>query len=101
MYCKNCGYGGETKTACPRCGATGAYLIDIPATAQGPMYPILEGSIEEQRDQTVGMTNPNLHRRLQSDTGAYTYKFGIYGTDAIRYTEWSEHDEESETCEIP
>lgn len=101
MYCTKCRYGGETKEACPRCGATGSYLLDIPALAQGEMYPIEDDSIEEERDLVVGFTNPNLHKRMNSDTGDVTYKFGIYGTNAYRYTETSEHDEESETCEIP
>ena len=44
-------------------------LVDIPATAQGPMYHTYK--IDEQRDR-LGFTNPNLHRRicrLKSDVG--------------------------------
>lgn len=61
MYCKICGYGGETKGACPRCGATGASLLDIPALAQGPAYEPDE--LDLTRDE-VGFTNPNLHVRM-------------------------------------
>lgn len=78
MFCLNCGYGGEEKTLndeliCPRCHATGAYLLDVPALAQGPMWEINPddseyGSIYEldmERDQDTGFTNPNLHRRAE------------------------------------
>ncbi len=61
MYCKVCGYGGETKEACPRCGATGTDLIDIPALAQGPAYEPDE--LDLARDE-VGFTHPNLHVRM-------------------------------------
>lgn len=61
MYCKVCGYGGETKEACPRCGATGTDLIDIPALAQGPVYAPDE--LDLRRDE-IGFTNPNMHIRM-------------------------------------
>lgn len=86
MFCLNCGYGGEEKTLndeliCPRCHATGAYLLDVPALAQGPMWEINPddpeyGSIYEldmERDQDSGFTNPNLHRRT-SDAPEGTYE---------------------------
>lgn len=78
MYCRKCGYGGEIKTldgnrVCPRCHATGGYLIDIPAMTQGPIWELdvdnpTYGSLYEldmQRDQESGYTNPNLHRRAE------------------------------------
>ena len=85
MYCKVCGYGGEMKTLddamiCPRCHATGADLIDIPAMTQGPIWELNVddpeyGSLYEldmQRDQETGYTNPNLHRRAElSVEGTY------------------------------
>lgn len=78
MYCTVCGYGGETKSACPRCGATGSDLIDIPALAQGSIYPTDE--LDLDRDE-IGFTNPNLHRRAdKSITGTYEtidYPIGI------------------------
>ena len=61
MYCTVCGYGGEKRPSCPRCGASGASLIDIPALAQGSMYPT--NKVDIQRDE-LGFTNPNLHRRV-------------------------------------
>lgn len=77
MYCRKCGYGGEIKTldgnrVCPRCHATGDYLIDIPAMTQGPMWKLDPDdpeygslyAIDVERDQTTGFTNPNLHRRV-------------------------------------
>ena len=64
MYCTICGYGGETADACPRCGATGTDLVDIPAMAQGPMYTPSE--LDLDRDE-IGFTNPNLHRRAPDD----------------------------------
>lgn len=70
MYCKVCGYGGETKDACPRCGATGTDLIDIPALAQGPAYEPDELDLE--RDE-IGFTNPNLHIRMNKHVQG-TYK---------------------------
>ena len=78
MYCKVCGYGGELKTlndvmVCPRCHATGDDLIDIPAMAQGPIWELDTedpeyGELYEldmERDQDIGFTNPNLHRRAE------------------------------------
>ena len=62
MYCTICGYGGESKAVCPRCGATGYDLLDIPAMAQGPMYAPDE--LDLIRDE-IGFTNPNLHRRAE------------------------------------
>lgn len=61
MKCLVCGYGGEAKEACPRCGATGASLLDIPALAQGPAYE--PDALDLTRDE-VGFTNPNLHVRM-------------------------------------
>lgn len=61
MKCRICGYGGETKEACPRCGATGADLVDVPAMANGPAYAPDE--LDLIRDD-VGFTNPNLHVRM-------------------------------------
>ena len=69
MKCLVCGYGGETKEACPRCGATGESLLDIPALAQGPAYEPDE--LDLTRDE-VGFTNPNLHVRMNKQiTGTY------------------------------
>lgn len=69
VYCTVCGYGGESKEACPRCGATGASLLDIPALAQGPAYEPDELDLE--RDE-IGFTNPNLHVRMDKQiTGNY------------------------------
>lgn len=69
MKCLVCGYGGETKEACPRCGATGESLLDIPALAQGPAYEPDE--LDLTRDE-VGFTNPNLHVRMDKQiTGTY------------------------------
>lgn len=69
MKCLVCGYGGETREACPRCGATGASLLDIPALAQGPAYEPDE--LDLTRDE-VGFTNPNLHVRMDKQiTGTY------------------------------
>lgn len=61
MYCTVCGYGGESKEVCPRCGATGASLLEIPALAQGPAYEPDE--LDFERDE-IGFTNPNLHVRM-------------------------------------
>ena len=70
MYCRVCKYGGEKKVVddemvCPRCGATGGSLVDIPAMAQGPLYPT--DDLDLRRD-LEGYTNPNLHRRAQLHT---------------------------------
>ena len=72
-YCKVCGYGGEYKSICPRCHATGEDLVNIPAMTQGPIWKLdvddpEYGSLYEldmQRDQESGYTNPNLHRRAE------------------------------------
>lgn len=72
-YCKVCGYGGEVKSICPRCHATGSSLVNIFAMTQGPIWKLdvddpTYGSLYEldmQRDQESGFTNPNLHRRAE------------------------------------
>ena len=67
---------------------------------QGLWTQIPSGSEEEAKD-VDGFTNPNLHRRLDSDTNGVTYSVGIYGTNSYRYVYIPEHDEESTTSEIP
>ena len=97
MYCINCGFGGEAADECPRCHAGAAYLLDIPALAQGGLYPINE--LEARRDSFSGFTNPNLHRRV-NDAVTDT-KICVCGTNSYRIEESTTHDEESTTSEIP
>ena len=69
VYCTVCGYGGESKEVCPRCGATDASLLEIPALAQGPAY--IPDELDLERDE-IGFTNPNLHVRMDKQiTGNY------------------------------
>ena len=70
--------------------------------AQGEMTEITDpDSIEYKRDTGSGLTNPNLHRRKNGDVTDIVYRIGVYGVNSYRYTETTEHDEESETSEIP
>lgn len=76
-------------------------MADMPTPmGQGKWSQIPSGSEEEAKDE-AGFTNPNLHRRLDSDTNGVTYAVGIYGTNSYRYVYIPEHDEESTTSEIP
>lgn len=53
-------------------------------------------------DENVGVTNPNLHRRIESDpVSGNEYSIGIYGTHSYRTTTIKLHDEDSETSEVP
>ena len=71
---------------------------ELEPMAQGPAR--LATAEELDKDERVGFTNPNLHRRIKTDT-EIQYQVGVYGTDSWRTLNTSNHDEESETCEIP
>lgn len=99
MFCMMCRYGGEAAETCPRCGASGLYLLDIPALAQGAAYRPNE--LELARDEE-GFTNPNLHRRTADHSeDTVLQELRIYGTNSYRFSHTDTHDEESTTSEIP
>lgn len=63
-----------------------------------------EATDKELIADEVGFTYPNLHRRVEQIDGAPArkYKAGIYDQrNSYRVTDYSTHDEESTTCEIP
>lgn len=82
----------------------------IPQMGQGPAVPVVNPSLEQTRDD-VGMTNPNLHKRVdsvlspeQEATGekqARTYSIGIYGVNDWRTTEIHTYDDFNNPDEIP
>lgn len=58
----------------------------------------VELSPEDHIRDEIGLTNPNLHRRVEStDT---TYTLGIYGLDSWR-TSSNTYDDASDLSEIP
>lgn len=75
---------------------------------QGPAKLIESGSDEDKKD-THGFTQPNLHRRVDpkepnsksNEVSPKEYELGVYGFDSYRTTKINYHDEESETSEIP
>lgn len=76
-------------------------MADMPTPiGYGNWTQIPAGSEEAEKDAD-GFTNPNLHRRLSSDTGVHSYFVGLYGTNSYRYVYTPEHDEESDESEIP
>ena len=81
--------------------------IEFPTTAHGVAVPASEEDIQQDEH---GMTNPNLHRRIDPkqpapDSGEVapkSYIIGVYdGLHSYRTEIIHTHDEESTTCEIP
>lgn len=74
---------------------------------QGPAIPAT--GIDLAHDEDLGVTNPNLHRRVElhdpptgsDEVAPRQYSLGIYGTHSYRTTTISYHDEDSETSEVP
>ncbi len=76
-------------------------MADLPESMGYGVWKKIESGSEEATKDAEGFTNPNLHRRLSSDTGGSTYIVGIFGTNSYRYVYAPEHDEESDESEIP
>lgn len=55
----------------------------------------------------LGVTNPNLHRRIEmhnppeGELKSRTYMLGIYGVNSYRTTEVFLHSEDSDDSEVP
>lgn len=58
----------------------------------------VELSPEDRIRDEIGLTNPNLHRRVESTD--ITYTLGIYGLDSWR-TSSNTYDDASDLTEIP
>lgn len=79
---------------------------NYPKVGQGPWK---EASTEDIEKDEIGFTNPNLHRRVDSETpaegsGKYRpddYEVGIYSVNSYRLTESYYHSEDAEDNEIP
>ena len=73
---------------------------------QGPAT--LATGIDLAHDTEVGVTNPNLHRRI-NDEGAIiegelkprSYSVGIYGTHSYRTTTIYLHTDDNDDSEVP
>ena len=84
-------------------------MIDDYKLAQGTAKPVEAGSAEERKDLEDGVTNPNLHRRIDNectpiDEGELkpdTYELTVQGVSSYRTVRSEYHDEESDTSEIP
>ena len=84
-------------------------VIEDLTYGQGLAKPIEEGSDEWKKDFNVGLTKPNLHRRIDEDLAVLqpdqiqkdTYTLLVAGTNSYRATEHYYHDEDSTTSEIP
>lgn len=69
--------------------------------ASGPMKP---ADAKDLIKDEIGFTNPNLHRRIETETeeGQKRYTIGVYDHQhSYKTVDYSTHDEESTTCEIP
>lgn len=82
-------------------------MVNIINTGQGRATKVLNGSTEDKKDK-FGITQPNLHRRVNIDNNvldgeakAREYDLGVYGTHSYRTTTVYIHDEESTADEIP
>lgn len=81
---------------------------DFLPIGQGPAKVVEPNSNEDKKDQ-FGITNPNLHRRVDpkependsKETSSREYYLGIHNLNSYRTVKINYHDEESETCEIP
>lgn len=81
-------------------------MVDYPKTAQGPAKPA--DNTDLNHDQ-VGLTYPNLHRRIDNevtplDPGEVapdTYSICVSGVNSYRTTTSITHDENSTTSEVP
>lgn len=72
------------------------------STIKGQMPAKLATGSDLAHDENIGITNPNLHRRVESDPASgQTYSIGIYGTHSYRTTTTSLHDENSDSSEVP
>lgn len=84
-------------------------MIDDYKMAQGPAKPVEAGSAEERKDLEDGVTNPNLHRRIDNESTPLspeevkpdTYELSVGGVSSYRTTTYTIHDEDSETSEVP
>ena len=81
--------------------------IEFPTTAHGVAVPASE---EDLAQDAHGLTNPNLHRRIDpheptegsKETAPRNYIIGVYdGLHSYRTETIHYHDEESTTSEIP
>lgn len=86
--------------------------IGIELYGQGPANIVVDstGQVidpESKQKDDFGLTNPNLHRRLDikppsgNQISSNEYQFGIYGVETYRTKKITYHDEESTTSEIP
>ena len=76
-------------------------MADMPEQLGYGMWTTVPAGSEEAQKDAAGYTNPNLHRRLTSDTGDTEYAVGIFGLNSYRYVYTPTHDEESDESEIP
>ena len=68
------------------------------SVANGEMVPANATDLVKDR---IGFTNPNLHRRIDSETPE-KYHIGVHDNmHSYRTVDTGGHDEESTTCEIP
>lgn len=78
-------------------------------TVQGVIDTDAELTDRQKKNEDLGFTHPNLHRRYKQiqpsdsrETAPRDYSLGVYdGIHSYRTTEIHYHDEESTTCEIP
>ena len=85
--------------------------IDELKYGQGPakLVPDDPTDPEYEKDMVDGITDPNLHRRIDEDLTVLqpeqvekdTHSILIGGTNSFRSTEHYYHDEESTTSEVP
>lgn len=82
-------------------------MANIIKTSQGRATRVLNGSTEDKKDK-FGITQPNLHRRVNTDSSVpdgevepRDYDLGVYGTHSYRAITVHTHDEESGANEIP
>ena len=75
-------------------------------TMKGQMPAKLATGIDLAHDE-LGVTNPNLHRRIDlgdppdGEIEPRSYSLGIYGSHSYRTTTIVLHDEDSEEFEVP
>ena len=81
--------------------------MDMPETAQGIATRVIPGSASEYNDKQIGITNPDLHRRIEDnyvgegEISTRTYELNVAGVRSYKTISHTIHDESSTDVEIP
>jgi len=78
----------------------GVHHFLVPVSQMGATLVTQESDPEEYQKDMDGVTDPNLHRRIDTESED-SYSLVIRKLHSYRTRTYTTHDEDSETCEIP